>query len=49
LDLAQHFYEYIMLSLPMKHVHPDREDGSEGCNPDMLALLKNYSVGNDDE
>lgn len=48
-NLAQHFYEYIMLSLPMKHVHPDREDGSEGCNPEMLALLKNYSVGNDDE
>ncbi|MCK5820902.1 MAG: DUF177 domain-containing protein [Bacteroidales bacterium] len=39
LDLAGYIYEYIILSLPIKKVHPDNEDGQSACNPDMLDKL----------
>jgi uncharacterized metal-binding protein YceD (DUF177 family) len=44
LDLSQYLYEYAMLSLPIRKVHPDLPGGKPGCNPEMLNLLKNFSV-----
>lgn len=40
LDVAEWVYEFIMLSIPIQHIHPDKEDGSDGCNPEALKLLK---------
>lgn len=42
LDLSQYIYEFILLLVPMKIVHPDNEDGNPQCNPDLLEILKNY-------
>jgi uncharacterized metal-binding protein YceD (DUF177 family) len=39
IDLQQHLYEYIMLTLPMQRIHPDLPDGSSGCNQVMLEHL----------
>jgi hypothetical protein len=39
LDLRQHIYEYVILSLPARRVHPDAPDGTPGCDPDMLAHI----------
>lgn len=39
LDLRQHLYEYIMLSLPMQRIHPDTEEGTAGCNPEIFQYL----------
>ncbi|MBS3806012.1 MAG: DUF177 domain-containing protein [Bacteroidales bacterium] len=39
-DLAQYFYESIHLSLPLKRVHPDDENGNSTCDQDMLKLLE---------
>jgi len=36
IDIRQHIYEYVILSLPARKVHPDNEDGTSGCNPEML-------------
>ena len=44
IDLSQYLYEYVMLSLPMRRVHPGIGGGKEGCDPVMLNLLKNLSV-----
>ena len=44
IDLSQYLYEYVMLSLPMRKVHPDIAGGRPGCDPGMLDLLKNLSV-----
>ncbi|MCF8224684.1 MAG: DUF177 domain-containing protein [Bacteroidales bacterium] len=41
-DVSQIFYEYLVLSVPIKKVHSDLQDGSSGCNPDMLKKLKNH-------
>lgn len=47
LDLSQFIYEYIMLSLPLKRVHPDDENGKSTCDQEMLNKLNNYLVGNE--
>ena len=38
IDLQQHLYEYIMLTLPIQRIHPDLPDGT-GCNQTMLERL----------
>ena len=45
-NVAWFIYEFIALSLPMKHVHAPGE-----CNEEMLGTLKKYlkTDGNDDE
>lgn len=48
LDLRQHIYEYVILSLPARRVHPDAPDGTPGCDPDMLAHIL-ISDDEDDE
>lgn len=44
LDVSRYLYEYVVLSLPMRKVHPDKENGKSGCNPAMLDILKKLSV-----
>jgi len=41
-QLAQYFYESILLSLPLKRVHPDDEEGNSTCDPEMLELLDQH-------
>ncbi len=43
-NVAQLIYEYICVSLPIRHVHPDDENGNATCNPEMLNQLDNYLV-----
>ncbi len=44
IDLSQYLYEYVVLSLPLRKVHPDSDEGKPGCDPEMLGLLRNLSV-----
>ncbi|MBO7568366.1 MAG: DUF177 domain-containing protein [Bacteroidales bacterium] len=39
LDLSQHIYEYVVLSLPARRVHPDTPDGQSGCDPEILSHI----------
>jgi uncharacterized metal-binding protein YceD (DUF177 family) len=39
LDVSGMIYEFIHLSIPMHITHPDRPDGSPGCDPEILKLL----------
>lgn len=39
INLAQLFYEYIVLSIPMKHIHPDKKNGESGCDKEMIDRL----------
>ena len=38
-DLAWYMYEFIVLAIPIKHVHPDGE-----CNPQMLHYLTEHKA-----
>lgn len=40
LDLSQYLYEFIILNLPLKKVHPDLKPGVPGCSREMLDRLK---------
>ncbi len=44
IDISQYLYEYVILSLPMRKVHPEGKKGMPGCNPEMLDLLDHLSV-----
>lgn len=48
INIAQLLYEYIVLSIPVRHVHPDDENGVSLCNPEMLKQIEKYSK-NDNE
>jgi len=41
LDLQQQIYEFIMLALPIKRVHPADKKGKSTCDPVMLKKLMN--------
>ncbi len=42
LDLSQFIYEYIMLSIPLKRVHPDNEKGESTCDKLMLKKISQF-------
>ena len=49
LDVNQYLYEYAHLSLPIRRVHPDDENGHSTCNAAMIAKLEQYIVVEDKE
>ena len=42
INLTHYLYEYIILLLPLKHVHPDDENGEHTCNVEMLQQLEKH-------
>jgi len=43
IDISKWIYEFVLLSIPLQKVHPDKEDGTSGCNPVALKLLNQLS------
>jgi len=43
IHLADWLYEFVTLSIPSVRICPDKADGSSGCNPEVLAKLKQLS------
>ena len=39
-DIHTLAYEYIVLALPIRRVHPEDENGNSTCNPEAIARLK---------
>jgi hypothetical protein len=33
--------------MPLQHIHPDKADGTPGCNPEALKLLNKMSANED--
>jgi uncharacterized protein len=46
LDLTQYFIDNIGLSIPIQKFHSDLEDGTSGCDPEMLTILDEYTNKN---
>ena len=44
IDVAKLIYEFIVLSIPIRHVHPDNEEGKSLCDPEMLQKLDEYKA-----
>lgn len=43
-DVSQYFYEFVVLSVPLKKVHGDNKT-KEQCNRDILEKLQQYMPG----
>jgi len=43
IDMTQHFYDYIHLSLPAKKVHKKDETGKRKCNQEMIETLNKFT------
>ncbi len=44
-NVAQYIYDFIMLAIPLKRVHPDK-NGESTCNRDMLNCINNIEQNN---
>jgi uncharacterized protein len=49
LDLKQQIYEFIMLALPIKRVHPVDKNGNSTCDPVMLTKLEELIIDEEKE
>lgn len=45
-DISPYIYEYIVLMLPAKKIHPDDKHGNSTCDPDVLRILEKYRYEN---
>lgn len=43
INIAQVLYEYVILSIPIKHVHPDDKNGNSTCKEEMIEQINKYS------
>ena len=48
INVAKLIYDFIILSIPIKHIHPERTDGKSKCNPDMLEKLNKMGTSDSD-
>ena len=39
-EVAQYIYEFVILSLPIRRIHPDGENGESKCDPVMIKKLE---------
>jgi uncharacterized metal-binding protein YceD (DUF177 family) len=49
LDLQQHIYEYITLSLPIQRIHPTDDKGESTCDKEMLKKLEDFLIDEEKE
>ncbi len=49
IQLAQHFYDVVSLSIPLKITHPDNVSGGMGCNEETLRTIAKYMVKNENQ
>ncbi|MEI6138974.1 MAG: DUF177 domain-containing protein [Mariniphaga sp.] len=41
-DVSKLIYEFIVLSIPIRRVHPEDQDGNSLCDPEMLEKLEEH-------
>ena len=44
LNVSQYIYEFILLSIPYRRIHPDNNQGETMCNQEMLKKLNEYLI-----
>lgn len=44
INVGKMIYDFILLSLPIRLVHPDDENSNSLCNPDMIRKLETLTV-----
>lgn len=44
IEVGQLLYEFIVLGLPYRRIHPEDKRGIPGCNPEMLKKIEDHST-----
>ena len=44
IDLVPHIYDYLNLMVPLSPTHPDKQNGSSGCNQESLKEMKQHLI-----
>jgi len=44
INVGKLIYDFIILALPLKKVHPDDENGNSLCNPEMIKRIEKLST-----
>ncbi len=44
INIAQHIYDFIILGIPLKRIHPE-VNGESTCNKEMLSRIENIEEG----
>lgn len=47
-EIGQLIYEFIVLNLPVRRIHPDDENGNSSCDAEMLQRLSEFDNPGDD-
>jgi len=47
-DVSQYFFEFVMLSVPVKKVHDEEEGSLQQCDPEILKQLNKYLKKSDE-
>ena len=48
-EVGQLMYEFMLLSLPYRRIHPDNENGQPGCDPEMIRKLEDHAGSSDED
>jgi uncharacterized protein len=49
IDLLPVFFDYINLSLPLKNIHPEDEEGNSLCNSEMISRLDALDINREED
>jgi len=44
IEVGHFMYEFVILALPYKRIHPDNEQGHSTCNAEMLKRLETHKI-----
>ncbi|MCE1168159.1 MAG: DUF177 domain-containing protein [Sphingobacteriia bacterium] len=44
LDVSGYIYDMISVMIPFRKIHPEKEDGTSGCDPDMLDRIESMQI-----
>ena len=47
IDILEIIYQFIVVNLPIRNIHPDDTDGNSTCNPKMLELIEGNNQENE--
>jgi uncharacterized metal-binding protein YceD (DUF177 family) len=43
LDISGYLYDFIILMLPIRKIHPEDDNGKSDCNPEMLKKIEDHT------
>lgn len=47
-DVSHYIYEYLILAMPGRRIHPDKPDGESGCDPQVIEKLSHLVPGEEE-